>query len=327
MNENDGNIHITIKNPYSKLTTKDLLKLLASKNEDPEVLSSEDRKNIAEKIKSVEICCENCENPLSLETKLQLEKRLSDQKEDVEFKEGVLSRLDKIENMLGRIIEKLDEEPPEKRRKIASESTEASQPAKQASQLAESSDFIEYIEEDLEDSKPIVQVADLPKEDDKPDPISLHFPIKSVEEMNTFNDKLTADEVFIEDVLRYMKQLNFKISAQIWESSKYLQQLVTDDCLASYTWQGQNNKLCLKELIFFSKIIYGEFLDFLVDFTILIVESTIFISVTMGKFLAYPDFEFVMKKVIRLAHNRIASKLKKNGGNSNFDFEYLEEFE
>lgn len=223
--ETDGHIQITIKNPFSNLnslSTKDLLKLLADKD-DPRVLSCENKTNILEKLHSVDIRCENCENPLSLETKLKLEKRLSDDTEDLEFKETVLSRLERIETMLANIVEKLQEKPPEKRQKLASTSLNCQEPEKSVPETSEMPEFIEYLEEEhLED--PIIQEKFITlKEDEKPDNVSQHFPINNVQEMEAFNERLLAEEDFVEEVLNWMKQQNFKISAKIGETSKILQ--------------------------------------------------------------------------------------------------------
>lgn len=245
--ESDGEIVIKIKNPY-KISSKELLDKISSEPAS-EILSCEDKNAMLEKLHSAEILCENCENPLSLKTKLDLEKRLADP-EDAEFKETILSRLEKIEEILLNLVEN---------RSSMVEKPVKAQLESQPEEHFHTEEFYideEHLEEDeipekLESDKS--QIKATLKEIDK------FFPIKSEVEMNDLNEKLLEDENLLENVLSYMKFLNFKITDKIQETSKIIQRLVTDEILSNYTWDGEKKaKKALQDMTFFGKVVYGK---------------------------------------------------------------------
>lgn len=246
--DSNGEIIIKIKNPYP-----------AGKI-DADLINCKEKDKFLEKIRLTEIFCENCDQAITLNTKLQLERSLQNP-EDVDFKETVLARLDKIEEMLMSLVGNYGNQ---ENFSSTSKFSQSQQMKTEVSEIEDESYQVDefYLEEEHLEESVLEAGSDKSSVKSILNEVDKYFPINSIQDMVVFNELLLDNEEMLENILSYMKFLNFKISTNISDTTKCLQRLVADDVLKQYSWDESQTKLVLKEMIFFSKIIYGKVQSF-----------------------------------------------------------------
>ena len=255
LTEKDGDLHIVIKNPYLNNTPSSSGAVKAGEN----VICEEINKLNLSSVK-----CDKCHQNLDLKTKLQLEKLLNSS-EDTDFKFDITKRLDKIEQLLSKILNlrsaprapiavrvNLPRNSKPKKEYIEPEPEQEDQYEEE--HLVEESEEFGY--EDYED-KPIKNIKEVLAN------VNKRFPITSTQAMVDLNQDLISDSACLEEVVRfqyyvpqtpfhngfmyfqvaYFRYLDHRISPTIPENTKILRKIVDDNTLKCYNWSGVSGKV------------------------------------------------------------------------------------